>query len=148
MKWCVVWICISLLMSNGDVFFFFLPVVVDLYISGLWKHLFRNSAHFSIGLFLLFCFWVVSFVELEVVKTQPDLPLGSGSSACGLCMGSGKMAIYCEQRCSSLWLFLSRGVWKLLHFLSMGALFGNLYTRGMKTVSIADFRCIKAGRLI
>ena len=47
----VVWICISLLMSDGD--FFFL-VLVALCISGLGKCLFRTFAHFSIGLLILF----------------------------------------------------------------------------------------------
>ena len=46
--------------------------------------------------FLLFS-WVVSGVELVILKPQPDLALENRSSACGLTLDGVQRVIFCEQ---------------------------------------------------
>lgn len=108
--WAGVWwyprvVCISIspLMRDGDLFF--PPLLIALCIEGFRECLFRTFSLLSLGLLVLSCCWVVSVVELVILKPWPDSALGSRSSALGWCMEGGKMRYFSEQLCSSLWVF-------------------------------------------
>jgi len=103
-------------------------VLMALCIFALGKCLFRTLAHFSIGLLVLICRWVVSFAQLEIVKPQPDLTLRSRSNASGLCKDVGQMGIFWWTAALIPVLLLSRGLLKLLPFFPWEPLFLSLYT--------------------
>ena len=105
------------------------PMLIALCLSGWEQCLFRSFAHFSNGL-VLFCYGVVSGVKLVILKPQPDLALGSGSSAWGLCLEGGRRwskLIFWWATALLRVLFLSRGVLKFCPFLCMWASLFSLY---------------------
>ena len=72
MRWYLSFIlfCNSLLMSDFDHFFHFF---CSLWIHCLGKGLVRSFAHFLLVFLVLFCCWVVSVVEIEILIVQSDL---------------------------------------------------------------------------
>ena len=83
---------------------FIFPMFFALCISGLGKGIFRSFLHFSIGLLVSFCCWVVSVVGLFILEGWPDLGIGIWIQCLhivrGRCINSDILESSPDNRCS------------------------------------------------
>jgi len=72
------------------------------WVSGLGNGLFRYFAHFSRGLLVLFCSWVVSVVKLVILEAQADLGFGIWKVPAACSWEVVNSRSFKEQLCQSL----------------------------------------------